>query len=330
MIQDKTIFCTYFDKGFLQKGLALHSSLAKYEPKAKLWILAFDKYTENILKKMKLTGVTVVSLKDFEDSKLISVKDTRSKVEYMWTVTPSWVLYVLNKNPKSKLVTYLDADEYFFSSVTPGVEEIGKSSMLAVEHRFPKGREHLNEEDGQFNVAFNVFKNDATGKKCLKRWRDQCIDWCYWRFEDGKLGDQLYLNEWPKLYGSKLKISQNIGVNVAPWNVSQYKISKKDGSVCINGKKLVCYHFHQFQILGPKNFSRVLGYTLSKDVVKNIYEPYEEELKKQFRLIKSYDKNFEIKKPKSTSQSMYLRQKLAKYIGPVYWRLKGWLKNLQK
>lgn len=317
-----TIYCTYFDRGFLLKGLALHESLIRYAPDAKLWILAFDKYTEDILKKIKLKGVTVVPLRDFEDKELLAIKLTRQWFEYMWTTTPSWPLYIFDRNKKAKFVVYLDGDEYFFSSVIPAVDEIKSGSMLAVEHRFPKGRENLNEDDGRFNVAFNVFKRDDISFKCLKRWRKQCLDWCYWKLEDGKMGDQLYLNEWPKLYGNKLTISKNIGVNVAPWNVSQYKVTKKNDGVLINGKKLVCYHFHQFQILSRNHYSRVYGYTLSKGVIDYIYKPYETELDKQYMRVKSFDKSFKIIPP-STDGKHLLRLKLAKYLGPIYWRLKS-------
>ncbi|WKZ25979.1 MAG: glycosyl transferase [bacterium] len=328
MKQEKIIYCTYFDKGFLTKGLALHASLIKYNPDAKLWVLAFDKYTEDVLRKMKLKGVTVVPLREFEDKELLAIKDTRTKVEYIWTTTPSWPLYIFKKSPKTMYVCYLDADEYFYSNPQIIIDEAYKGSMLAVEHRYLKGMERLIVEDGQFNVAVNVFKNDSTGIKCLKRWRNQCLDWCYWRFEDGKLGDQLYLNEWPRLYGKKLVISKNIGVNVAPWNHSQYKVRKVKSDIYINKTKLVCYHFHQFQVLGPTNFSRVLGYTLSKDVVKHIYEPYEKELIKQYKFVKKYDKSFQISPPKNGGNKIQLiKHKLAKYIGPFYWRIKGWQIN---
>lgn len=325
MEKSKIIYCTYFDKGFLLKGLALHASLIKHNPNAKLWILAFDKYTENILKKMKLKGVTVVALGDFEDRALLSVKPTRHPVEYYWTCTPSWILYVMKQNPKVKYVTYLDGDLYFYSDPDKGVLDIGNKSLLVVEHRFPAGREGMAEVSGRFNVAFNVFKNDETGKKCLKRWRVQCLDWCYWKPENGRLGDQKYLDEWPKLYGDNLVISKNLGVDAAPWNISQYKITERDKSVYIDNDRLVCYHFHQFQILGPDHFSRVLGYTLSKEAVEYIYEPYEEELRLQYAKVKKVDRTFSITQTKQDS-GMLLRHKIAKYLGPVYWRLQGLFK----
>lgn len=325
VMKEDTIFCVYFDKGFILKGLALHESLMRTTPKAQLWILALDKYTETLLKKMKLKNTTVVSLNDFEDKELLVVKGTRSLVEYYWTCSPSWPLYIFNKSPDTKYVVYLDADLYFFSSAFDGVDEIGNKSLLAVEHRFPKGLEGLAKRNGRFNLAFNVFRNDETGIKCLKRWRKQCLDWCYWKPEEGKMGDQGYLDEWPKLYKS-LVISKNLGLDAAPWNISQYKITKKGGSVFVNGERLVCYHFHQFQILGPNNFNRVYGYTLSKNVTEYIYKPYERAIGQQYERVKKFDNDFEIRKPEMTSTKMF-QQKVAKYIGPFYWRLMSLLQK---
>lgn len=324
---ENTIFCTYFDKGFILRGMALHESLVKLAPNAKLWIFAFDAYTERILKKLNLRGVRVVSLKELEDKQLLAVKRSRSKVEYMWTSTPSLPLYIFKHSP-AKYVVYLDADEYFFSSPKSIFDELGGKSLFAVEHMYPKGREGLNEADGRFNVAINVFKKDKVGIRCLKRWRGQCIEWCYWRFEDGKLGDQLYLNEWPDLYGKDLVISKNIGINVAPWNVMQYKISRRAGRVYVNSSPIVCYHFHQFQIFGPNKFNRVYGYTLSHEVVENIYKPYEEELRLQYGKLKKVVPSFKIIPPIKYS-SQIVRQRMGKYLGPIYWRFMTIMHNLR-
>lgn len=313
-----TIYCTYFDKGFLLKGLALHESLIRYSPNAKLWVLTFDDYTYTILNKLKLKGVTAIKLSDFEDKELLAVKSSRQPFEYYWTCSPSLPLYIFNKNKDANHVVYLDADLYFYSDVTPGVAEIGDKSILIVEHRFPKGREGIAETAGKFNVAFNVFKRDTEGIKCLKRWRGQTIEWCYAQPVQGKMGDQMYLNEWPNLY-KNVVLSKNLGVNAAPWNITQYKVGKKKDKVYINDNQLICYHFHQFQILGPENFSRVHGFTLSKEVIDNIYVPYETEIKKQYKRIKNVDPEFEVSVPKQNTAQL-TRQKLAKYLGPIYWK----------
>jgi hypothetical protein len=322
LTEGNIIYCTYFDKGFLMKGLALHESLIRYQPNAKIWILALDEYTEIILKKMKLKGTSIVALKDFEDKSLLAAKKTRHLIEYYWTCTPAWIKYILTKSPETKYVVYLDGDLFFYSNPDAGVYEIKDKSILAVEHRFPKGREGMAEGSGRFNVAFNVFKNDGMGLKCLERWRKQCLEWCYWKTESGKLGDQKYLDEWPNLYSEQLSIPQNKGLDTAPWNVSQYKVTTRGGKIFVDEDKLICYHFHQFKILAPNHYSRVMGYTLSNNVVKYIYEPYESELKNQYEKILKYDGNFKINKTESDNSAPKVLP-FANYLSPVYWWLKG-------
>jgi len=324
-VKGKIVYCTYFDKGFLLKGLALHSSLIRNNPDARLWILALDKYTEKILGKLKLKGVTAVALRAFEDKELLAIKPTRNLIEYYWTCTPSWIQYIFKRDKFTKKVVYLDADVFFYSDPDTEVEKMGDKSLLVVEHHFPEAWKILEKDTGRFNVAFNVFNRDKIGLTCLEKWRQQCLKWCYWKYEDGKLGDQMYLNEWPELYGKHLAISKNVGVDTAPWNISQYKISSNKGIIYINDDKLICYHFHQFQILGPDRFKRVLGFTLSKSVVELIYEPYELELRAQYARVKEIDKSFLIKQI-NLDRKMLFRQSLAKYFGPLYWKIKGLIK----
>ena len=45
-------YCTYFDKNYLSRGLALYNSLLRnHKLKFHLYIVAFDKFTYNFLKK---------------------------------------------------------------------------------------------------------------------------------------------------------------------------------------------------------------------------------------------------------------------------------------
>ncbi|MCJ7805530.1 glycosyltransferase [Patescibacteria group bacterium] len=317
------IYCTYFDKGYLLKGLSMHASFIRRNPDARLWILAFDDYTRKILEKLKLKGVKVIKLKDFEDKALLKAKKTRTMIEYYWTSTPSLPLYIFRKNPEIEYVCYLDADLYFYSPVSPVYREMGNKSIYSVEHRFPKGEESKIGTSGRFNVAFQIFRKDVEGIKCLKRWRRQCLDWCYWRLEDGKLGDQLYLNEWPKLYKG-LQISKNIGIDAAPWNIGQYKVSEKKGQIYINCSRLICYHFHQFQILGDNSFENTHGYNLKKTTLDVIYEPYKEEIGKQLLKLRKIDASFTIVGPRIES-GQKVKNSLSRLIGPVYWRARSYL-----
>ena len=76
-------------------------------------------------------NVTVISLREFEDQKLLIAKENRSSGEYCWTCTPSTVLYVLDHYDVDSC-TYIDADLYFFSSPQILIDEVGDDYRTSI------------------------------------------------------------------------------------------------------------------------------------------------------------------------------------------------------
>jgi len=321
MSKSKVIYCTYFNKNYLLKGLALHASLVKFDPSAKLWILCMDNCTKELLDRMALKGVTTIALADFEDEELKIAKTNRSLVEYFWTCTPSVPRYVLRKNREIDMAFYLDADLFFYSSPEPIFKEFGTSSIYMVEHRYPEGEMYRCDISGRFNVAVNIFRNDKEGNACVNYWRAKCNEWCYLKEEPGRFGDQLYLNEWPTKY-KKVTISLNLGVDAAPWNISKYSVSEKKGETYINQDKLIIYHFHQLEYYTPQNYIFAEGYSFSTPIKDYIYKPYIQALNTAFAMAKKFDPNYKLI-PQIKSPYVKLKRVVSKYFGPTYWYLRG-------
>ena len=195
-------------------------SLERHCPGAYVFALCMDRETQTILTKLDLPNICCVPLSDLEDDALRAVKPKRGVGEYCWTLSPCLPWYVLQHNPHVNFITYLDADLLFYSSVEPMFDEIGISSIAIIEHRFtPRLKDR--EVNGRFCVEWVSFRRDEEGMACLSRWRDQCIEWCYYRLEEGRMGDQKYLDEWPALYKS-CHVLQHPGAGIAPWNYAQY------------------------------------------------------------------------------------------------------------
>ncbi len=287
----KRNFCTLFDKNYLIKGLTMIKSLTKYCNNFDIYVLCLDDKTKEIIEKINIKQIKCLSLKDVENKELLLAKNNRTKTEYCWTLASSLTWYIMQEKSNIDFITYLDADLLFYSDVEPIFEEIKDSSISIIEHRFSPSLKHL-EINGRFCVEWNSFKRDNIGMKCLDTWRRQCLEWCFYRNEEGKMGDQKYLDKWPEMYNS-CHIIQNLGAGVAPWNYSQYEITEKDNSVRINNKKLIFYHFHQFQLLQNNKFFR-LGeiYTSLKREPEFIYKIYECELLKTLDEIRKIDINF--------------------------------------
>ncbi len=241
------VYCTYFDRGFLAQGLALWRSLAAHDPEARLWVLALDEFTAEVLCEFAEERLGVVTLAEIEagDAALVAAKANRTRVEYYFTLSPCWPRWLLARHPEIARFTYLDADMFFFASPVPifSAMDAAGASVLITAHRFPAWLRHY-EQHGKFNVGILSFRNDAVGRGCLDDWRARCLAWCHDRLEDGKYADQKYLDAWPAQLGAALLVLDRPGVNLAPWNWVQYDFVSR---AWVDEQELVLFHFARFR-----------------------------------------------------------------------------------
>lgn len=282
-------YCTLFDSNYLTRGLAMYDSLKANAKYFHLYIFAFDDDCYEILKKLNLTNVTLIALSEFEDIELLKVKKERTLGEYCWTCTPSVIKYSIEQYGLDSC-TYIDSDIYFFSDPSVLIEEMGNNSILLTKHNYtPKYDQSTT--SGIYCVQFMTFKNDDIGMNALNWWRNACIKWCYAKYEDGKFGDQKYLDDWTVRFDN-VHILQNLGGGIAPWNVQQYNISDEDFEI-------IFYHFHGLKFLKYDKLD--LGnYSLTNDVIKLVYVPYithVEDINIKIKLLKDgYDHTIKVNK----------------------------------
>jgi len=244
MTRETRNFCTYFDHRFLSRGLSLHHSLMEHCPSFHLWVLCLDETVHTELLGLSLPHVTLVPLSELEadDDELLKVKGGRTKVEYYFTCTPAWPLWLFNHAPHLDMITYLDADLFFFADPAPIFEELGERSVGIISHRFPPAM-RWRECYGIYNVGWVSFRRDENGIACLRWWRERCLEWCHDRQETGRFGDQKYLDVWPELFDG-VAVLKHPGANVAPWNLACHTLNWVDGRVMSCGLPLIFFHFH--------------------------------------------------------------------------------------
>lgn len=283
------IFCTLFDLRFLPQGLTLYESLKKNCKNFHLYIFAFDDKCFTILNTLNLENVTVISLNEFEDNELLGVKEGRTKGEYCWTCTSSTILYLFKKY-NVEMCTYIDADLYFYSNPEILLKEIGNKSVIITEHRFSPEYD-ISETYGKYCVQFITFKNNEKGLSILKWWRNACIEWCFAREEEGKYGDQKYLDDWTEKF-EDVHVLEHPGGGLAPWNIQQYAVFSENNKLFIRKKddskkyEVVFYHFHTTKF--NENIELFIYhkyYKILKNVKILIYKPYLQNLKKVMRIL---------------------------------------------
>lgn len=271
-------FCTYFDVNYLTRGLALYDSLRRHcRSPFVLWVLCFDDVTRDVLERLNLSRVRVITYSEFEqgDTLLQAAKQERGRVEYFWTCTPSLPLFILTRYRDVETITYIDADLCFYSDPAPLFEEMGDASIAIIPHRFSKGLEYLAAKSGAYNVGWLSFRRDDRALACLEVWRGQCLDWCFARYEDGKFGDQLYLDDWPQRFEGVV-VLQHPGANVGPWNVARYQVARQRKVTTVDDVPLLFYHFHALQEVAPRYFIPVTNdaYQFDPAVLRLLYIPY--------------------------------------------------------
>lgn len=256
LVQEMMVFCTLFDSNYLDKGLALYWSMSKHINMFKLYIFAFDNRCFKVLSDMELENVVVLSVEDIMTSTLREKQKERNRAEFCWTCTPIVIEQILLEYGE-KVCTYIDADIYFFSSPLCVVQEVIDSgcSVGLVGHRFERNSEYGSHvfSVGKYCIQFNTFLKDEAGLRVLEDWKENCLEWCYFRYEDGRCGDQKYPDKWMLRY-SHVHESQNLGAGVAPWNLHLYLYRGKKGKKTwfeYQGRpfQLIFYHFEGVKYL---------------------------------------------------------------------------------
>jgi hypothetical protein len=274
-------YATLFDGNYLPQGLALHSSLLRHGGEFQLWILCVDKKSEQALRALNLKNVQLLPLNQFETQELREVRAHRTIGEYCWTLTPFIFPFVFQANPKIERLTYLDADTWLRKSPAPIFQELetSKKTVLITDHGYAPEYD-ASATSGQYCVQFLTFYREGPGH-LLQEWQMQCLEWCFNRVEEGKFGDQKYLDEWPIKYPQLVHVLQKEHLTLAPWNATRFPYGNS-----------VLWHFHGLRLSknhesGVQHVNLSENYPLLDVVKKNVYIPYLRDLSNAFSAIDS-------------------------------------------
>ena len=273
-------FVTILDSVFVPQGIALQASMGRHFQNYILWVICVDGSAHKILNALSLRNVRPIKLSEFETEDLCRVKVERSIAEYCWTLTPFAPGIIFKIDPHVERVTYLDADLWFMMSPEILIGEMVRSgkSVLITKHNYSPEYDQA-ETSGRFCVQFMTFSRD--GSEAIRRWwENRCIEWCFARYENGKFGDQKYLDDWPKVFDGGFHILEHPGLTLAPWNANRYPYSEA-----------VFFHFHGLRLMSPTR-AFIGDYQIPKIVVKKVYYRYIEDLALAIRLIESHGFTF--------------------------------------
>lgn len=288
------IFCTIFNAVYLVRGLALIDSLERHCPDHRIHVFAMDEQSAVVLESLGRPKVNIVRPRQFETAELLRVKPSRGIAEYFWTCTPHIVQHCLEVLHEPEC-TYVDADVWLMSDPEPLFQEMGPASVLLTEHRYTPRHDQA-ELSGRFCVQFMRFVADARGRAALQWWCDRCIEWCYARREDGKFGDQKYLDDWETRFPG-VHVLRHVGGGIAPWNVGRTAFRRVGAQVQVRDvdeagehawRPLVFFHFHGLMSLSESRLCFAFGYRLPGEAKRWVYVPYAREIERLYRQVRPH------------------------------------------
>ncbi len=278
------------DHHYLDRGLVLYSSLRETHANAELHVLALSEEAAAFLERLELPGLHVLRLDVLleVEPRLKSARIDRTNAEFAFTLTPFLAREALRSCKPGEWTIYIDADMMFFGSTLEVVDSATSADVMVSPHNFSS---HMAAQQrfGTYNTGFTGFRKTADGERCVQWWTARCLEWCYDRVENGKFADQKYIEQFAQIAPNTLSIEQ-IGVNCAPWNVSERKLSRKGNRVFIDDKPLILYHFSKVKrvthycIATRAKLQGVIG---ASGLNRFVYQPYAralEETTRQFNL----------------------------------------------
>ena len=301
----------------MSRGRVLVQTLREQGDQGPIYVLALDTTSAEEVKTWADLNVITVSVDAVESDypQLLEARADRSRMEYLFTLTPWLTRWVLDRALPCTWVTYLDADMAFFAPTDALYSAAAESSVMIVEHRFT-WEQTWRQRYGRFNVGWVGFRNDDNGRACLNWWATSCLNWCFDEVSKGRFADQGYLNQFPSFPG--VFRLEHPGADLAPWNLRRHRLdSNAAGSIFVDGEPLVFFHFHGLRkIDGRYHFKHLPYLARTTSIVRDlVYRPYCERLEFAERYIGTRANEILARRPTLASALRSRRSGLLRWLG---------------
>lgn len=292
---DNYHFSTVVSQDHLYKFIAMYTSLESHCTGYQIYVLCASRVVYDILTAIRFPHVVPVDLKRIEDDELLYAKRERIFHAYCWTLKPVFLHYVMTQYPDARFFAHLDADLFFFNTPDLLFSEKPDASLYLTHHRNSPSFWKFYYVTGVYNTGFVGCRGDAAGLAAVSRWRGQCVEYCPIQEDPMRraFGDQRYVEDWPELYPGRVHVIESLGANAALWNITEYTVSDRGGTLFLNEDPLIFYHFSGLTAVDANEYNLCWYYHIdSDDIVDRIYLPYVRLLKKTVEELGVYYPDF--------------------------------------
>lgn len=275
---------TVCSNNYLAQASVLGRSIRKHEAGSKYIVFLCDEKDSRVDYDTIADEVIEVAKIEPDFSELVLKYNI---IELNTAIKPRAVEYLF-ETLKAEKVIYLDPDIKIFTSLTMLYSDLDKYSILLTPHIYTpvpidgkKPGENTFLNYGIYNLGFLALKNDSTAREFAHWWKNRTYKEGYSKPAIGLFVDQLPINHVP-IFFQGVRVLENRGLNMAPWNLHERTLSERDGKYLVNGKEdLIFFHFSSFGVdsgeLPLIHYDRYR--MIDRPDLKNLYAGYNEEIK---------------------------------------------------
>lgn len=282
-------YVTIASSWYVVHAVAQHEALRRLEQQPFMQhVLCMDAACREVLEALHYDSMTLTSIDAFETDAMQACRQERSVAEYCWTVKAPFLRAVLQHAPGVPWLVYLDADLYPFQDLGPVWQQLERAHIVLTPHHFSPGLEGLDGHAGRFNAGMVCARNTASTDAALAWWTERNLEWCFNRHENGKLGDQRYLVDFPRLFHGVEECADR-GVNVAPWNLRNFSPVEREGAVWLDETTVLrLYHYHQYVWSPDAAYIAVRDpqYVMTPEDLRLMYDPYAAAMQQAYALVR--------------------------------------------
>ena len=259
-----TIF-TLCSNNYLAQAIVLGKSLRRSNPRWNYIIGLVDKKEVSI--DYDSIGFDIIEVASLNVPFIEDMVQRYSVVELNTALKPFFFQYLFNRSIEGDVVAYLDPDIYVYQPLSELESKLISNDIVLIPHcqspipddgMLPAEEDILN--TGIYNLGFIAVKKSPQGQAMIQWWKERLTTKAYIDFSRGLFTDQIWQNLVP-IYYSSTAILQDIGYDVAYWNLHERSVLFQDNQWIVANTQqkrlLVFFHFSGYS---PKEMDKLSKY----------------------------------------------------------------------
>lgn len=244
-------------RNYLAQALVLARSFRRQHPDCDFHIVLVDRREPGLAE--RLAEVSVLWIEDLGVPDFAAHAMRFDVIELSTNVKPHCLARLLERHER---VLYLDPDTRLFDSLAPVFEALARHAIMLTPasttpildgHR-PDDLEFL--RVGAFNLGFIGVAAGEEARRFLDWWSARCLEHGFHETSAGVFVDQKWIDLVP-CYFEHWTICKDPGLNMAPWNLHERRLSLVDGNYRVNDRwPLRLFHFSSFDPHAPRTIAR--------------------------------------------------------------------------